>query len=141
MDLKGFFLENVQPIEGIKYVASKRFKDENSNPIEWELQPISGQEDEELKKFCTKLERVPGKKNQFAPRLDHSKYILELVASCIKYPNLNNAELQDSYKVETAIALLTKMLLPGELDALEVKVTEINGFDIALDELVDTAKN
>lgn len=38
-------------------------------------------------------------------------------------------------------ALLKAMLTPGEYSDYLAKVQEVNGFDIAMDELVEDAKN
>ena len=67
---------------------------------------------------------------------------MELLATeCIVYPDLRNAELQNSYQVMGAGALLKKMLKPGELQDLYVKIQEVNGFDETFEEKVDRAKN
>ncbi|MNN89462.1 Phage XkdN-like protein [compost metagenome] len=57
------------------------------------------------------------------------------------FPDLKNAELQKSYGVMGAEALLHKMLLPGEYANLVQKVQELNGFDADMNELVEEVKN
>jgi len=57
------------------------------------------------------------------------------------FPNLNDSELQDSYKVMSADKLLKVMLKPGEYQDYLKKVQEVNGYDVPLDELVEEAKN
>ena len=64
-----------------------------------------------------------------------------MCVACTVYPNLNDAELQDSYGVKGADALLKKMLLPGEYTEYKAKVMEVNGYDMSMEELVDEAKN
>ena len=64
-----------------------------------------------------------------------------MCAACTVYPNLNDAELQDSYGVKSADALLKKMLMPGEYTEYKNRVMEINGYDMSMEELVDEAKN
>ena len=64
-----------------------------------------------------------------------------LAVQCVKYPDLNNAELQNSYGVMGAVTFLKTMLKPGEYQDLLKKVQEINGFDVGQDELVEQAKN
>jgi hypothetical protein len=139
-NLSAFLAQNVAQDENIKYVASKRFV-EDGKPVEWELQSVTSEEDEQIRKSCTKKVQVPGKRGQYAPETDYEKYLGLLAARCVVFPNLNDAELQDSYKVMGADAVLKKMLKPGEYQDLLKKVQEINGFDIGLDELVDEAKN
>jgi hypothetical protein len=139
-NLSAFLAQNVAQDENIKYVASKRFV-EDGKPVEWELQSVTSEEDEQIRKSCTKKVQVLGKRGQYAPETDYEKYLGLLAARCVVFPNLNDAELQDSYKVMGADAVLKKMLKPGEYQDLLKKVQEINGFDIGLDELVDEAKN
>ena len=139
-NLSCFLAQNVIKEETVKYVASKRFID-GGKPVEWELGCITSEEDERLRKSCTKKVQVPGKKNMFTPETDYDKYLGLLAVKCIKYPELNNAELQNSYGVMGEDALLKTMLKPGEYQDLLKKVQEINGFDTGMDELVEEAKN
>ena len=64
-----------------------------------------------------------------------------MCVACTVYPNLNDVELQDSYGVKGADALLKKMLKPGEFTEYKAKVMEVNGYDLSMEELVDEAKN
>ena len=84
---------------------------------------------------------MPGKKGQYIPEMDANIYMGKLAAACTTFPNLNDKELQDSYHVMSADALLKAMLIPGEYANYLNKVQEVNGFDITMDELVDEAKN
>lgn len=141
-DLTAFFAGNAISIEDVKYVASKRFIDKETNaPIEWELSAIESAVDEEIRKECTIKKPIPGKRGQYTNDLDTDKYIGRVCARCTVYPNLNDAELQNSYGVKDADALLKKMLNIGEYAEYKAKVMELNGFDTSMDELVDEAKN
>lgn len=140
-NLSYFLSENIEKEEVVKYAASKRFKDEKGNAVEWEIGCVTSDEDERIRKSCTKKVQVPGKKNMFTPETDYDKYLGLLAVRCIKYPQLNNAELQNSYGVMGEDALLKIMLKPGEYQDLLKKVQEINGFDTGMDELVEEAKN
>lgn len=135
-----FMAGNVSKAETVKYPASKRIT-ANGKPVEWELKPIDSDLDEALRKECTKRVPVPGKRGQVNQETDTDKYIGKLCVACTVYPNLNDAELQDSYGVKSADALLKKMLLPGEYTEYKAKVMEVNGYDMSMDELVDEAKN
>lgn len=141
MTLSGFLAENVLPVENIKCVVSKRFLGEDGKPIEWEVKTITGTEDEALRKACAKRVPIPGKKNQYQKETDYDMYLGKLAAACTVFPNLNDEELQNSYKVMGAEALLKTMLTPGEYFDYISKVQEVCGFDTTLQEDVDTAKN
>ncbi|SDF62055.1 phage tail assembly chaperone [Sporomusa acidovorans] len=139
-NLSAFLAQNVVREENVKYVASKRFVDEGK-PVDWELQSVTSEEDEQIRKSCTHKVPIPGKYGQFTRETDYEKYLGLLAAKCIVYPNLNAAELQDSYGVMGADAVLKKMLKPGEYQDLLKKIQEINGFDIDMNALVEEAKN
>lgn len=140
-NLSAFLAGNAIKDENIKYVASKRFLGEDKKPMEWEIACVTSDEDEALRKSCTKRIQVPGKKNMFQPETDYNKYLGLLAAKCIVFPNLNDAELQDSYGVMGADSLLKVMLKPGEYQDLLQKVQEVNGFDIGIEDKVEEAKN
>ena len=139
-DFSVFMAGNVAKAETIKYVASNRFASKDK-PVEWELKAIDSDTDEAIRKECTKKVPVAGKRGQYTQETDTDKYIAKMCAACTVYPNLNDAELQDSYGVKSADALLRKMLLPGEYTEYKAKVMEVNGYDMSMEELVEEAKN
>lgn len=139
-DFTMFMAGNANKNETVKYVASKRFG-AKGKPAEWELKAIDSDLDEMIRKECTKRVPVPGKRGQFNQETDTDKYIAKMCVACTVFPNLNDAELQDSYGVKSADALLKKMLLPGEYTEYKAKVMEVNGYDMSMEELVDEAKN
>jgi len=140
-DLSCFLSQNAITVENVKYAASKRFKNKDKKTVEWEIKCITSEQDELIKKECTKRKPIPGKKGAYMPETDYDQYVGRLAVACTVFPDLNNKELQDSYQVMGAEALLKKMLTPGEYREYLSKVQEVNGFDIALDDLVEEAKN
>lgn len=139
-DFSIFMAGNAAKTETVKYVASKRFVN-NGKPVEWELKAIDSDLDEAIRKECTKKVPIAGKRGQYTQETDTDKYISKMCVACTVYPNLNDAELQDSYGVKSGDALLKKMLLPGEYTEFKAKVMEVNGYDMSMEELVDEAKN
>lgn len=139
-DFSMFMAGKAEECESVKYVASKRFKNKGK-AVPWEIKPISSDLDEAIRKECTKRVPIPGKRGQFNQETDTDKYIAKLCVACTVFPNLNDAELQDSYGVKTPDALLKKLLLPGEYTEYKAKVMEVNGYDMSMEELVDEAKN
>lgn len=140
-DFSAFLAQNKLKHENIKYVASKDFVDKHGKPMEWELKRIDSDVDESLRKACTRQIKVAGRANAFRSEMDSNAYITKLAVASIVFPDLNNKELQDSYGVMGADALLKKMLAPGEYADLCTKVTEVNGFETDMNDLVDEAKN
>lgn len=139
--LSVFLKDNVPPEENVFYAASKRFLDENGKVVEWELRCIDSNDDEKLRNSCLRTIPVPGKKNQYTKELDYNRYLAKLGAACTVFPDLKNAELQDSYNVKGEENLLRALLKPGELNDFLAKVQEVNGFEADMSELVDDAKN
>nr|WP_289706723.1 phage portal protein [Enterocloster clostridioformis] len=113
-DLSCFLSQNVAKVENKKYVASKRFLGPDGKPMEREIKCVTSEEDDEFRKSSTKRVPIPGKKNAYVPETDYNQYLGKLAVACTVFPNLNDKELQDSYHVMDAEALLKIMLLPGE---------------------------
>lgn len=141
MSLTAFLAQNAVKVENVKYVASKRFIDEDGNSAQWEIKCISSTEDESLRKSCIRSIPVPGTHNQrFQRETDMNAYLSKLAVTCTVYPNLNAQDLQDSYGVMGAENMLKTMLTPGEYADYVAKVQEVNGYE-TLQEEVDEAKN
>lgn len=141
-DFSCFLKGNALAVENVKFVASKRFiNPKTKKPMEWEIKPIETVVDEQLRKESTKKIPVAGKRGQYTIDLDTDKYLGKMCAACVVYPNLNSAELQDSYGVKDSDTLLKTMLTAGEYMELKAKVAEVNGYDVSMDELVEDAKN
>lgn len=140
-EFKAFFAENVEKNDVIEYVVSERFKDESGNPIKWKLKALSAKEEEEIRIECTKREPIPGKLGQYREKMDSNAYVRKIATRTVVYPNLNNAELQDSYKSYSAEELLQNMLLSGEMIHLTEKVTEVNKLSETFEDKVEQAKN
>ena len=142
MNFESFLKKNVKEIEGVKYVASERFTDENGKPVEWELKAINTDLDELIRKDCTKKVPIAGKRGQYTMEHDNEKYLNKLAAATTVFPNLKDAELQDSWGVKTPEDLLKQMLsLPMEYTEYKNKVLEVNGYDISFEDEVEEAKN
>lgn len=140
-DFSAFFAENKIKHENLKYVASRDFVDKDGKPLEWEIRRLDSDEDEQIRKSCMKQIKVQGRSGATRTEMDTQSYICKMTVASIVYPDLNNKQLQDSYKVMGAEQLLKKMLAPGEYADLTTKVTEHNGFDVTLSDLVEEAKN
>ena len=141
MNLSAFLAENAFSVENVKFAASMRFMGDDGKPMLWEIKTITGTEDEALRKSCAKRVPIPGKKNQYQKETDYDMYLGKLAVACTVFPDLNNKELQDSYKVMGADVLLKTMLTPGEYADYVQKVQEVCGFDTSLQDEVDEAKN
>ena len=139
-NLSCFLAGNVEKRKNKKIVVSNRFKNTNGKPVEWEIRNISAEEDEALRRSCTKRIPVVGKRNQFTQDFDSNSYLAKLAAKAVVFPDLNNAELQNSYGVMGAEQLIKTMLYKDEFDKLtECLVSQTDSEDV--NELIDEAKN
>lgn len=138
--LKAFLKQNAINVEEEKINVSDRFT-EDGVPVKWVVKPITSQQDEILRKECTKRIPVNGKRGQYTQETDYNKYLGKMATTCTVFPNLNDKELQDSYGVMGAEDLLKTMLLPGEYASYIEQVQEICGFDVTLDDKIEEAKN
>lgn len=136
MSLNGFFKSNAKSLPDVKVVVSERFTDEDGNPIEWVLHPISTKLVEEITKRNTKTTIKNGKKES---TVNEENLNAELLEAVVLYPSLNDAELQDSYGVSSANELLGAMLYPGETQVLTNALQEVMAGSKAND--IDELKN
>lgn len=138
-DLSAFFAQNAAVEATEDFVVSDRFKGKDGAPVAWQLRSITASEDEDCRKAATK--RTKGKSGQQVTEVVTEEYLAKMAVACVAFPNLKDAELQKSYGVLGAEALLRKMLLAGEYVGLIQKVQEINGYDKDMSELIDDVKN
>ena len=116
--MKGFYKENRKEAENKKIVISKRFLDEQENEICWEMKALSQKENEEILKKCRRMRSAGNDTEQY--------YETMVLAESVVFPDLNNIELQNSYKVVGKEALLLELLTAGEYEALKEAVEEVN---------------
>ena len=97
------------------YAVTKSLCDENGKPLEWEFRHITSKENESLRDDCTIDIPITGKPNMFRPKVQSGKYIQKMITASVVMPDLYDAELQDSYGVNTPEDLLLAMVDdPGE---------------------------
>ena len=124
------------------YAPTKSLCDENGKPLEWEFRHITSREHGDMQDACTIDVPVTGKPNVYRPRVQSGKYIRKLIAASVVMPDLLDAELQDSYGVNTPEELLLAMVDdPGEYNDLSAFVQRFQGFDVPFQEKVNEAKN
>ncbi|WP_413778134.1 phage tail assembly chaperone [Caproicibacterium sp. XB1] len=140
--LSAFFKENAQPLGVKKYVASERFVNPSTGePMEWTLKPISSDRISRLRESYTRMVKLPGKKSGFSMQPDQEAFAEALAAECTVFPDLHDAQLQDSYGVKNECDLLHKLLyFGGEYDNYVAEVMKVNHY-ADMEDLVNEAKN
>ena len=127
------FLAGRAPRENLRLVVSERFVDEQGAPQLWELQPLTAADWQELLSQSSVAEA--GRKAHF------NDIFLQMLAKSVVWPDLNSAELQDSYGVLGAEQLLLKMLSPGEYQVLQRAFEKLNLQCREAGEHLEQAKN
>lgn len=136
MALAAFLKQNKKETGNIKFAASQSFLDDEGKPIEWTLRPMTSKAAENIRKSCQNY----GKGGKVV--VDSARFNRMVAAYCTVEPNLNDAELQDSYGVMGAEDLIVEMLdNDGEYQAYVKKCMEISGYNQNDAELVEEAKN
>ena len=137
-----FMKKNKKVRENAFYPATKTLVDEKGNPLMWEIKPLTTEETERIRLECTKEVPVPGKRNVFRDKVNSNLYLDKIMVAAIVFPDLYNAELQDSYGVKTPEELLKKMVDdPSEYSDLMSFIQEQSGFEKDIDEEIEEAKN
>jgi hypothetical protein len=127
--------------QNVMHPVTKSLVDENGEPLLWEIKPLTTKENEHIRESCTVEVPVKGKPNQYRFKVDMNKYQAKMICAAIVNPDLNNAELQNSYGVMSAEELIKEMVNdPAEYTDLSAFVQQLSGFK-TLQEEVDEAKN
>ena len=141
-NLSLFLKKNKIVKENVTFPATKSLCDEKGNPLEWEIKALTTRESDEIRESCTVEVPVKGKPNMFRQKVNSSKFGAKMLAASVVFPDLMNAELQDSYGVSTPDDLVREMIDdPGEYNAFLAFVQEFNGFGSSMEDKVEEAKN
>lgn len=129
-EFEKFMKKNKKERKNVKYAATRSLCDENGKPLEWEIKPVTSKENEAIRSECT-----------HRGILDFYEYRLKVMCASVVSPNLNDAELQDSYGVMNEEQLFQAMIdNTVEYDRFFNFVSEISDTE-TLSEKVETAKN
>jgi hypothetical protein len=137
-----FLKKNKAVRPNVRYAATKSLCDEDGKALEWEIKPLSTEENEYLRERCTTEIVVLGRPGVYREKVDTNKYLAKMIAASVIEPDLMDAELQDSYGVKTPEALIKIMVdNPGEYSEFALFIQKLNGFDISGNQKVEEAKN
>lgn len=136
-----FMKENKKKKENVKYAATESLVDESGKPLEWEFKHITSEQNLMIRNDCTREVQITGKFGMYREKTDNVMYVKKLIAESTVFPDLDDAELQESYGVQGAEDLLMELVDdPGEYADLAEFVQKMQGFK-TLSEKVDEAKN
>lgn len=139
-NMRAFYRDAVEENKSVFFPASKRIKDEEENPVMWELRVLGYDEIKAITKRNTK--NVPNKVTGAAEkRTNAEEAAMEMTLVSVVFPDLNDADLQDSWGVVGSEALLKAMLTPGEIVDLENAVQSAAGYSTEMDDKISAVKN
>lgn len=127
-----FLKGNVKAVEDVN-LKLERFGEEVI------LRPLTSGEADKINETCF-VNKV-GRKGKQERVFDVVKYNRGICAASVVYPDLHDAEIQDSYGVRGAENLYSEMFLLGESTQILNKVTEISGLEETLEDDIEEAKN
>lgn len=133
-----FMANRVKKVKLKEVVVSDRMVNEAGEPEKWKIKTLSASEDKALRKRNTHV--ANSLKTGSAGYFDNVEYMDDIVVECVVYPDLNDAELQASYEINGAKALLGKMLTAGEYNTLLQAVLDNNEIT-TMAEKIEEAKN
>lgn len=125
--------EEVQAVEKELEIGGRKRK--------MKFKAIGATKADEIRKSCRKVNFIKGRK---MVETDQDKYLEKLIIETTTYPDLKNAELQSNWGVMGAVELLQAMkskMTDGEYAELSSTVSEINGYNKDMKELIEEAKN
>lgn len=141
-NLSLFMKKNKVKKENTFYQATKSLLDENSEPLKWEVKPLTTKEDSEIRESCTREVPINGKPGAFRQKVNVNDYMTKMAVASTVFPNLYDSTLQDSYGVKSPEDLIKEMVDdPGEFQEYILFIQNFNGFNTSMNEKVEEAKN
>lgn len=128
------FLHPVITREEKEVVISRRFQDEDGNPVPFKIRALSQEENESLVKAATISYRDRTGAN--ASKFDRLKYTRSLVVEGTVDPDFRAKDMCDAYGVMDPLQVPIKMLYAGEFQKLADAIAELSGIGEDLEEEV-----
>lgn len=135
-DLQDFFADSFDEAE----IVEKKVYLSGKKRI-MKFRSISASTGDEIRKSCRKINYHKG---QRIVETDQDAFVAKLIVETTIYPDFKSKELQQSWGVLGAENLLKAMkekMKDGEYATLSNLVSEINGYDKSMEDLMDEVKN
>lgn len=130
------FLNPVSYIEEKEVIISKRFLDENGEPVPFKIKSLTQAENEAISKASRKYKKINGKTEE---GFDPEGYTARLVVAATVFPDFSSSELCQKYGTLDPTEVPGKMLLSGEYKTLVKQIMDLSGFGD--EDLEEEAKN
>ncbi|AFL99761.1 Phage XkdN-like protein [Desulfitobacterium dehalogenans ATCC 51507] len=135
-DLQDFLMDSFEDAEIIERKVSLGGKEKIMK-----FKAISAATGDEIRKSCRKTSFHKG---QRVVETDQDAFVAKLIIETTVFPDFKSQELQQSWGVLGAENLLKAMkakMKDGEYATVSTIVSEINGYDTSMNDLVEEAKN
>lgn len=119
------FLHPVTTQEEKEVVISKRFQDENGNPVPFKIRALSQEENDALVKAATISYR--DRTGNKATKFDRFKYSHSLVVAGTVEPDFRSTEICAKFGTADPELVPGKMLFAGEYQRLSDAIAELSG--------------
>lgn len=126
------FLHPVTTQEEKEVVISKRFQDEQGNPVPFKIRALAQEENDQITKQATRQIKVNG---QPVEKVDSADYTRRMIVAATVEPDFRSKELCDAYGTLDPLLVPGKMLLSGEYAALGRAIMSLSGFNSVEEDL------
>lgn len=126
------FLHPVTTQEEKEVVISKRFQDENGNPVPFKIRALAQEENDQITKQATRQIKVNG---QPVEKVDSADYTRRMIVAATVEPDFRSKELCDAYGTLDPLLVPGKMLFSGEYAALGRAIMSLSGFNSVEEDL------
>jgi len=130
------FLHPAEEIKEKEIIISKRFLDENGNPVPFKIRALTQEENEQVANAAT--HPVKTRFQQVEKKLDNLEYMQRMVVAATVEPRFDSPEMCDAYGTMNPLEVPGKMLLAGEYSLLLDEIMAFSGFN---SDLGEEAKN
>lgn len=120
------FLNPVSLYEEKEVVVSKRFLDENGNPVPFKIRSLSSEEMDAIVKKSTRTLRNKG---QITEHLDNMAMAKNVILAGTVDPDFTSKEICERYGVLDPSMVPGRMLLAGERAKLSDAIMELSGYN------------
>ena len=126
------FLHPVTTQEEKEVVISKRFQDEQGNPVPFKIRALAQEENDQITKQATRQIKVNG---QPVEKVDSADYTRRMIVAATVEPDFRSKELCDAYGTLDPLLVPGKMLFSGEYAALGRAIMSLSGFNSVEEDL------
>lgn len=130
------FLHPAKAQEEKEIIISKRFQDENGNPVPFKIRSLTQAENDAIASKSRRTRKVSGQMQEYLDPVENSRRIV--VAATLE-PDFSDRELCEAYGTMDPLEVPGRMLKSGEYSKLLSAIMDLSGFD--LNSVEDEAKN